>query len=148
MEMMDHRGHWENRDYYHPRKVLKSGTDRWYWSGSDHGPPNEDWIIFKLKTERPVIATRIGIRNYKDHDDGALKRISIEGSFDGKEFEEWIQIDGIKKGMDELQSFDVDLASSHYAMEREWRFYRLRILQNYGWDGNAFYEFVIFGIDE
>ena len=120
-----------------------SGTDSRYRSGS--GPPNEDWITFKQQTEPPLIATRIGIRNY--YLSAAIKRISIECSVDGTEFEEWIEIKGIEMRKDGLQIFDVDLESILYAMDKKWRFYKLRLLDNYGNEDclNILYEFILFG---
>ena len=45
--------------------------------------------------------------------------------------------------------FDVDLERIHYAMDKKWRFYKLRLLENYGagYD-NIFYEFILFGFIE
>ena len=93
-----------------------------------------------------MVATRIGIRNFGGI--YALKRVSIEGSSDGQQYDEWMAIDGIKKGDDELQSFEVDMASSYIAAEKQWRFYRLNMLENYGSGSNEFYEFVIFGFEQ
>ena len=142
LSVVEHRGHY---DEYHPRNLLESGDGEWY-SSSKCGPPNEDWIVFRMDTVRPMFIIGIGIRNH--HSGYAIKRISIEGSVDGKAFEHWIQINDIKR-KNGLQRFDVDIGSSHYAVANEWKFYKMRILENYGNDKrNYFCEFVMFGVGE
>ena len=89
----------------------------------------------------------IGIRNCWC--DGAVKRISIEGSADDKDYEHWMEIKEIKKEGDDLQLFAVDKASALHVQEQHWKFYRISIIQNHGWsNGNRFHEFVMFGVRE
>ena len=144
LSVVEHRGH--SYGWNHPRNLLESGYGKLYYSSSTRGPPNEDWIVFRMRTVRPMSIIGIGIRNSSSWH-YAIERISIEGSADGKAFEHWIQINDIKTGKDELQRFDVDIGSSHYAVANEWKFYKMRILENYGWNkGNEFYEVGMFGV--
>merc|ERR1712137_92709 len=83
MKVVDHRGHLINADMYHPRSLLEPGKKSYYLSGDFHGPLNEDWMIFGVDAV-PFCITRIGIRN--DFDNQGIKRISIEGSPDNKEY--------------------------------------------------------------
>ena len=147
MKVVEHRGHDEEYgDRYHPRTLLKPGKDTCYYSGTSHGPPNEDWLIFGVESV-PYCITSIGIRNVGGWFDRAIKRISIEGSADNTEYEDWMEIEGIEKGDDDLQSFEVDIASSEYAVINKWKYYKICILDNYGdEEENCFREFVLFGV--
>ena len=133
MEIAGHRGHCGSD---HPKGLLEEGTRRCYYGNS---PALGDWITFKLQTEDRVIPTMIGIRNYP-YSNG-LKTISISGSADGVEFEEWIEINNIHRRNEELQTFAVDPSSGYFAWRRRFRFFRLCVLENHGGGYNAFHEF-------
>ena len=149
LHVLDHRGHLnedDGRDMFHPRQLLVGGDRDTHYTGSQSkGPPNEDWIIFGTDSvdSKSNCIRRIGIRNWWDR--YAIKRILIEGSADNRDYEKWIELGEIKKGQDEVQFFYVDMASSLYAMENKWRFYRLCFLENYGAKANVCCEFLIFG---
>ena len=142
LEVVSHRGHdWERDIKY----VLEEGTSNYYYSGASHGPINEDWFIFRLQTKKRFIPKRIMIRNF--YGDSALKRISISGSDgDDGDFMDWIQIDNIRRGWEELQTFPVDQVSGYFAWERGFTSFRINVLDNYGGSFNALYEFRIYGV--
>ena len=147
IEVVDHRGHKNQGTQHdaicHPQRLLDGEKDTLYDSGYSKGPLNKDWIILSIDSNDHLIR-RIGIRNCWC--DGAVKRISIEGSADNEDYEHWMEFAEIKKGGDDLQLFPVDKASALFVQEKQWKFYRISILQNHGRsNGNRFLEFVVFG---
>ena len=129
----------------HPQNLLKEGTESRYLSASVSGPPNEDWIIFELDEESSVVPSTLKIRN--DNSSLGIKHISISIGSAINDFEEWIEIKDIKKNKDILQEFPVDTVSTYFAVKKQFKFLKLRILENYGnRDDNVFYEFVFCGV--
>ena len=128
--------------------MLEEGTSSRY--NSKYGkPPNSDWFVFRMQTKRRFIPKTIMIRN--ENGRNALKRISISGKGDDEQLMEWMEINKIRKskgwGKEELQSFPVDPALGFMAFERGFSLFRINVLENYGGrDGNAFYEFRIYGV--
>ena len=152
-------------DYdHHPRFLLKpggGGNYHRYISDSRYGPPEEDWIVFQFRGRSKSVIRKIGIRlTNSEHlaESGSPSRISIEGSKDNEHYEHWLEIGGIhlitkdESWQWDMQFFDVDIASSYYAVEKQWRFFKLRILsvrQRYVSSSTdvIFEEFAMFGVE-
>ena len=147
MHVVDHRGHsnqgTDDDALYHPRCLLEGDNTR-YKSAQDKEPVNEDWIIFGIESNGYCIRS-IGIRNWWS--DWAVKRILIQGSRDNQEYENWIEIGEIEQMSDDLQFFEGDMASSLYALEKKWKFYRLCFTENHGGPMNEFHEFLLLGCE-
>ena len=127
MEYEQHSGH---NGSYHPRNVLEEGTGSDYTSAQRGGVG--DWMIFRLQSEERVIPTMIAIRN-ADWDAG-LKAVSISGSADNEQFEDWMVIDNVHRNNKELQEFAVNPADGYSAWIKRFRFFRLEITQNHGYE--------------
>merc|ERR1719242_695903 len=84
LQMESHRGH--RSKYYHIRHVLEEGTTNSY-NSLGHGPPDEDWFVFRMEKKKRFVPETIMIRNFPNN--AALKRISISGKGDDGQFTEW-----------------------------------------------------------
>ena len=145
LEVDSHRGHFSSK---HIKNVLKESS---YYDSKGHGPPNEDWFVFRTQENKRFIPKRIAIRNFESYGQWTgcnLKKISIAGKRDddGANFMQWIEIDDIKKGYNELQSFPVDESAAYIAWKRGFNLFRINVLENYGHSCNVFKEFCIYGM--
>ena len=139
-------GHWGNKDCYHPRNSLVSGTGQYYLSLSkEERNGKDDWIIFQHQEQEQFIPTAVGIWNYGYA--YAIKKIAIEASPNGVEFTPWYDINHIQKQKKEMQRFPISAAKGNIAAKQQYTHYKIRILENYGhWFGcNCFFEFALFG---
>merc|ERR1712087_592018 len=140
MRVLQHGGH-----YRHPRHLLDEGTANMY-NSYQCGPAHEDWIVFEVLEEAPFIPKDIVIRNYTNNS-ASIKKIAVGGGRNSDEFVEWIEIHGIHKWSEEQQKFPISADAKQLALREQFKFFKLRILENYGWsEGNAFYEFAVFGV--
>ena len=160
LAVKDHRGHcrqptlweWDNHGVlFHPRNLLKEGSGDFYKSDYDDGPANEDWIVFEQIERSRFIPTAVLIRNgggWKS----AIKRVGILGSCGSEQFVEWIQIDGIQLNGDfnshnkDRQIFPIQSTARNMALSRQFTFFKLRVLENFGHRSNIFDEFAMFGV--
>ena len=75
-----------------------------------------------------------------------MRSIAISGSADNKHFEELVSIDNIQKN-EALQTFDIDPVDGLTAFTRMFKYFRIEVLQNYGFSRYAgFCEFRIYGV--
>ena len=147
LEYVDHREHDESR-HGHPENLLEEGTEDRYVSKDtfdDGEPPVGDWIVFRLRNGQRVFPKKIAIRNYSRK--SGLKSVSIQGSVDDKQFEEWIVINDIHRRNRDLQMFDINPMEGLIAWRRRFKFFRIEVLENGGYDRfTVFFEFRIYGI--
>ena len=146
LEYVIHREH--DGDGYHPWNLLEEGTEKFYVSqNTEYGgkQPLGDWMIFRLRSEERMLPTKIGIRNRDSY--SGLKSVSISGSADNEQFEEWIVIENIHNEDEDLQIFNIDPMDGLMAWHERFIFFRVEVLQNHGWKYyNKFNEFRIYGI--
>ena len=136
-----HCSDWEGE--HHPRNLLEEGPDEFYKSG--HQSVVGDWIIFRLRDEERVFPTRIGIRNTNDIE--GVRAVSISGSADNKKFKKLVAINDIHNEDEDMQMFDIDPKYGLVACNGQFKYFRLRVLQNHGSrDWNIFCEFRIYGV--
>ena len=99
--------------------------------------------MFEHHEKSGVIPTTLVIRNKKYV--RGIKRIAICGGINCDDFVDWIEIDGIKKTGDR-QTFPIETAKGRLAMKKKYKFFKLRVLGNYGnRDCNGFDEFGLLG---
>ena len=150
LEYEKHSGHYSARwTSCHPRNLLEEGTGKGYIS-ANVGAVGE-WMIFRLQSEERVFPTKIGIRNREDGN--RLKTISISGSADNEQFEEWIMYKNIDRNWnEELQIFDINPLDGLVALSGRFKFFMIKMEDRYSYlsigRGReiSFYEFRIYGI--
>ena len=141
LKVHKHRGHFEDKDWNHPRKLLDGKKGTHYCSKP--GSPQFDWIIFKQKKQRRFLPTNIMVRNSSDT--AAIRSIAILWSEDGVKYQDLIKINNIKNDRcKEKQWFELNAEQGHFM-----KFLKLNILGNhYDSEQNFFCEFGVFGVLE
>lgn len=140
------RAHNANYHRYHPQHLLNEGTHRYY--GSDpYQPLNEDWIVFKYHNDEALkfMLTKVIIHNGLHQ---GIKKIAILGRPETQsQWEKWITINDIANNQ-ERQTFPIDAASGKAAMNKKYKYFKLRMLESYGGPKSGYhklYEFALIG---
>ena len=142
-----HRGHYNNLDKFHPRNLLdKMGTESAETEYLSTSPGVGDWIVFKLETPFFVIPREVAIRN--DPSKAGLKSIELSISDDGNDdnFDHFATISNLPQDNDEAIRCELKEVWLSRIWMKDYKFIKLKVLENWGGLGNIFHLFCIRGI--